>query len=175
MFVSVNEPENFNWHDAVIEGVKCENGKMIWMVDALNVTAENSQNSGDIDLCANTATATFENFSVEKIEYYGYTVSSHEGDVEVPGRNLSREEISEFVDHMIHSANEKTERQILSQESRTDGGKLYISMEIDIMYDGENDGIICMNIKCDKLTVEWDGFVGKAWYWDWDKKYGSQT
>ena len=72
MFMSTNEPENFSWHDAEIKSVYCENRKMIWKVDALNVLTSNSQNSEDIDLCASTATVVFENYFIENIKRYGF-------------------------------------------------------------------------------------------------------
>ena len=71
MFMSTNEPENFNWHDAEIKSVYCENKKMIWEVDALNVLTFNSENLEGIDLRASTATVVFENYFIENIKRYG--------------------------------------------------------------------------------------------------------
>ena len=164
MFMSTNEPENFSWHDAEIKSVYCENRKMIWKVDALNVLTSNSQNSEDIDLCASTATVVFENYFIENIKRYGFKKYQGKNVIEEqPDKMLSRQEILVLLDEMIHDTDDRFVRYIYGIESSIDEKKLCISVDIDLMTDVDE---VCMDIQCDKFIVKWDSFEGKAWYWD---------
>lgn len=164
MFISTNEPENFSWHDAEIESVYCENQKMIWKVNALNVLTSNSQNSEGIDLCTSTATVIFENYSIEDIMRYGFKKYQGRNLIEeLPDKMLSHQERQVLLDEMIHDTNDKFIGYIYGIKSSTDKKRLYIGVDIDLMTD---IGEVCMDIKCDKFIVEWERFEGKAWYWD---------
>ena len=159
MFISTNEPENFNWHDAEIISVYCESQKMIWKVNALNVLTSNSQNLEGIDLCASTATVVFENYFIENIKRYRFKKYQGKKVIEEqPDKMLSRQEILALLNEIIHNTDDRFIRYIYGMESSTDVKKFDISINIDLM--------VCMGIKCDKFIVEWDRFEGKAWYLD---------
>lgn len=160
MFMSVNEPEHFSWHDAAIKSMDCENRELIWKVDALNVLASNSQNSGDIDLCASTATVLFENYSIEHVKRYGFKAYQG-GDLieEQPDKVLTRQEISAWLDKMTHDPGDRLIGYIVGMESGVDGRRFRFSMDIS-----DKEGVLCVDMTSDKFTVTWDGFKGKAWY-----------
>ena len=163
MFISTNEPENFNWHDAEIKSVYCENQKMIWKVDTLNVLTSNSQNSEGIDLRASIATVIFENYSIEDVLRYGF--KKYQGGKlieELPDKMLSHQEIKVLLDKMIHDTDDRFIR-IHGIKRRTNKKRLCISADIDLTTDID---VVCMDIKCDKFIVEWDRFESKAWYGD---------
>lgn len=158
MFVSINEPEHFSWHDAEIKRISCQNQDMLWTVELLNVLTSNSQHSGDIDLCASTAMVIFENYSIESVKRYGF--KSYQGGIlieEQPDKMLSRQEISALLKEMIHDIDNQYISYIYWLDSSTDGKKIHLSIDVDD---------VCIEITCDKFIVKWDGFEGKAWYWD---------
>nr|WP_300788574.1 hypothetical protein [uncultured Acetatifactor sp.] len=152
MFMSTNEPENFNWHDAEIKSVDCENKKMTWKVDALNVLTSNSQNSEGIDLCASTATVVFENYFIENIKRYGFKKYQDNNLIEEqPDKMLSYQEVLVLLDEMIHDTDDRFIRYIHGIESSIDEKKLCISVDIELMAD---DDVVCMDIRCISLSKD---------------------
>lgn len=169
MFVSKNEPHNFSWHDAEIKRVRYDNEDMIWKVHALNVLSSNSQNPNEFDCCISTADVVFTKYNIKSIKQYGFKKYQYGKLIEEqPDRVLSLEDISKLLDEIAIDTNEMYIRYIYSVESYMDGLGMHISCDVDLMTG--DDSNVCFEILCDELTVKWDEFLGKPWYYSRKEK-----
>lgn len=164
MYVSQNEPDNFNWHDAEIKKISYEDEDMIWKVDALNVLSSNSQNQKEFDCCISRADVVFKKYSIKSIKKYGFKEYQY-GKLleEQPDKVFSPEEIAKLLAELSEDTNETYVRYIYAVESYMDEQGLHISCEVNLMTGEAGD--VCCEILCDELIVKWDEFLGKPWYY----------
>lgn len=73
-YITINELNHFNFHDAELQKINLNNGNMIWQLSLVNATIQNSQNSFNEDMCIKEAEIVFENFNIEKIVFGAYKV-----------------------------------------------------------------------------------------------------
>jgi len=95
-YISVNELSSFDFHDAVIASIDLSDKDMSWTVSAVNVAAQNTQNNYDVAMCVDSAKITFEDASVEKIEFSSYTVHQRDQLIEFHEAKTAKE--SEYSD-----------------------------------------------------------------------------
>lgn len=165
-YQSTNELDCFQFHDAQIKKIELTDINMIWLVSAINAMTTNSQNNNKKDMCVSEATITFENPTIEKIEYGAYKVYDS-------NRTLIKS---------VDAKTEKPEEYANILEESTNSFCYIYSMDKYIKQ-ADNTYRACFNIDGDagsfyitftfsKAVVEWNEYDGEAWYEHpkWKKK-----
>lgn len=165
MVLSVDELSCFAFHDATLEAIEFQEGKMKWRLDGLNVTTENSQNNFPKDMCINKAEITFEAVKIIGITFGAY--DTYGANRVLIQSVMAREASPDEFDHIL--------KQTLESYC------FIYSMEM-VQADSEQRFAACFNIdggagnydltfEFAKSIVEWDEFYGEAWYEDkkWKK------
>ena len=157
-YKSVNELDNFQFHDAQIKNILLTDTEMMWDVSAINATTQNTQNDHPKDMCIENATMKFENVCIKNLVFGAYTV--HDSD-----NNLI-----ESVDATTAMPEEYTE--ILTESTNS---YCFIYGMDELQQNPDNTYSVCFNIdggagnyyltfSFSLSTIEWDKFSGEAWY-----------
>jgi len=165
-YITIDELNHFEYHDAEIKKIDFSNGNMIWHLSAVNATKENSQNSFDKDMCIKDAEIVFEHFNLVKIVFNAYKVYD------------SNNVLIESVEAKI--ANPDEYNAILNNTLLS---YCYISSMEELPMNEDKEYQICFDIdggaggyyltlSYSKSIAQWDEYSGKAWYEDekWKKK-----
>lgn len=157
-FVSINELDCFQFHDAEITEIKLINNRMLWKVSAINTMMTNTQNNNLKNMCIESALMTFEDILIEKLEFWAYKTydSSNNLIKSVAATCAMPEEYEEILSKStssycyIYSMNE-----LLNIADK----KYRVSFDID-----GGAGDYCLTFTFSRSTVEWNNFSGEAWY-----------
>jgi len=158
LYSTINELDNFQFHDAEIKEITLTDSDMTWSVSAINATTSNSQNVSSKDMCVSLATITFENPRIDSIAFTAYTV--HDAN-----NNLIKDVKSVFAKPEEYNS-------ILSESTNCYCfiyGMVILLKVKDVGY------LVCFNIDggsgnfyltftFSKAIVQWDEYSGEAWY-----------
>jgi hypothetical protein len=151
IYISNNEIETFHFHDSFFADIKFSDNQLIWTIKELNVDPDNSQNSFQDPMEIENAVVTFKDYKITHLKTETGThkdcngVVLHENEVVVYDENNYKQEILElFPDSIIY------ECCVINENSCRFHINAGIFVEIIIEYSD--------------LTIEWDNFIGKAWY-----------
>jgi len=155
-YESVNELSTFDFHDAYINKIDFLNGQMIWEVENINATTQNSQNNFEDDMCIKNALVIFEDIKIDEFLYGGY--SKYDG----KGNLLEKKEVETIT-------NQEKCREVLKNMPMMPmmisdvSPPLYVSD--DGQYKTKFNLLDCnLPISFSKAIIKWDDFNGKAWY-----------
>lgn len=163
-YTSVNEPNEFSFHDACIENIRIDGGDMIWTVEAANAAKSNSQNSHDTDMCIESAEVVFKNYHVNSMHYSAYT--KYVGNVmqEISENWVDQKEAAEYTANLIGKG-QIGEIYSLSGYNSSGGSMIETEIWINSSFCNEdNMRVPCLRIFCTDFIVCWDNFDGAAWY-----------
>lgn len=165
-YTSVNEPNEFSFHDACIKKIRIEGSDMIWTVEAVNAAKSNSQNSYDTDMCIESAEVIFKNYRIDSVVYLAYKTYLGGAKREIPEKRLTEKEITEYVEKLI---DEGCTDEIYSLNGYNSGSGFVI--EIEVITANNQYVLPCFRISCTDFIVRWDNFDGAAWYEseEWEK------
>ena len=158
LFISTNELDCFQFHDATIKEITLADNTMAWKVLDINAMTTNTQNNNEKDMCIKEATMFFDEILIGKIEFGAY--ATYDSD-----RNL------------IQSVGARTERaeeydKILRES--TDKFCFIYGMDGFVKLEDERYRV-CFNIDCgvgnyyltfsfSESIVKWAEYSGEAWY-----------
>ena len=167
-YVSIDELEHFEYHDAEVVNIELEDQSMIWITKWINATKENTQNSFQIDMCVAEAKVIFETVAIKRIIFgeYGIFNANHEYiQLEKP-REANP---SEFATILNDSLSKYCRIHGMGMEKAPADGKHKYSVTFTI--DG-GAGVFDILLDFDRAVISWNEFNGKAWYEDekWKKK-----
>lgn len=154
-FISVNELDSFEFHDAVFTCVELTYTDMIWTLDAVNVTTKNSQNNSACDMQADSMKVTFYNSKITHIELWGYETHDCNGNIidQQPNTVVYQKDFKKYILKIV------SEQGCLFAGSKIEGESLSYSFDVNL-----NAEIFTMDISYSKAIAECDNFEGKAWY-----------
>ena len=160
-YTSVNEPNEFSFHDAFIKKIRIEGSDMIWTVEAANAEKSNSQNDHDTAMCIESAEVIFKNYRITSLVSTAYKTYSDGTEREVPEKWLTEKELAEYIAKFIDEDHPGT---IFS----LDRWNSFSGHMIEIVAEFENVEIDypVFRIFCTDFIVCWDNFDGTAWYED---------
>ena len=162
-YLSVNEPNNFSFHDAVINKVRVEDNDMIWTVEAANAEKTNSQNPYDKAMCIDSAEVVFKNFHIDSIVAPEYKTVHNGSEYITPEKILTGSEIKDLID-LILQEEEFGYIYSLNGVKSDDGFTIEIMLCPYREISPFNGMFYDITIACDEFTVGWDNFDGAAWY-----------
>ena len=65
MIISVNELNNFSWHDAEIVNICCENADMIWKINELRILKSDLQQAEKYAFSGGSVEIVFKNYRIK--------------------------------------------------------------------------------------------------------------
>lgn len=80
-YISINELDTFEFHDAVFTSAELTDTDMIWTLKAVNVTTKNTQNNHNDDMQADSTKITFFNYEITRLELYGSSIYDSAGNL----------------------------------------------------------------------------------------------
>ena len=148
MYNSINQLDQFEYHDAHIENIKIDGTTMIWQLQELNIKATAPENCKDIDLCIKEAFITFDNCTIESV----ITAECIKMEQRIPSRLVSKNEYKTALNscHTIFN---------MEECEKTDS---FYRATFDLLASGYDDYIITLNFN--QASVVWDTYSGPAWY-----------
>lgn len=163
VYISRDELETFQFHDARLKEVRFTPEGIVWTVSDLNATTENSQNSSSTDLCMDTTRLAFEKGVITEMVTVAFQTFSVEDKLiaDDPVRTMEPPCFSQ-----VFSARANRSIYIQSLESLVEIPGGYAAQ---FLLDFGPD-LINTTIQFQSVRVEWDGFCGPAWYVGWPPK-----
>lgn len=158
MYQSTNELDCFKFHDAEVKEIKLTKTDMIWLVSKINAMTTNTQNNNEKDMCVGDATMTFENLTIEKIEYGAYEVyDSKRILIKSVGAKIEKPE--EYANVLAESTSSYC--YIFGMDEFTKLGDNFYRACFHI-----NGGVgsIYITFTFSKAIVTWNEYRGEAWY-----------
>ena len=158
----VDRLEDFEFHDARLRANRLDSDRLEASVQYLNLHQDAAQNPFEQDMELGSASLTMEGFSVLCYEPARYGKMDADGVIRPVGP---------LVQYRGAEAWQKL-RDVLRKELTI----LWLGREEDGSYYLEGQGeldyleIFSLSFTCEKATIAWDDFVGKAWYVDFGKK-----
>ncbi len=157
-YVSVDELDRFQFHDAQLRDISFEQDAMIWEVSAINATTDNTQNAFPTDMCVKEAKMVFVNVQISQIIFAAYKVFDSNR-VLLQSVEASEADPADYID--------------ILKRTITDG-YAYLMGASQLMQDphactacfGVDGGAGCfdMTFTYTRVIVEWEEYDGKAWY-----------
>lgn len=149
--ISKNEIETFYFHDSFFTDIKFLNNELIWSLCGLSVSPDNSQSSFQDPITIGNAVVKFKDYKITyfKTETGTHTDSNgivlHENETVVYHENDYNKLIRElFPDSIIYQCS------VINENSCRFFINAGIFVEIVIEYSD--------------FIIEWDNFIGKAWF-----------
>lgn len=154
IIISVNELNNFSWHDAEIVSICCENADMIWKINELRILKSDLQKWEKPSFSGGSTEIVFKNYRIKSILQHGFKKYQGERLIEEQqDKPLSDAEIAELIDEII-STLASIDEYILyidKAEGSTDGAQICVKFDVDTMLEYDN---VSIEIVCDELIIE---------------------
>ena len=162
-YMTVNELQNFNYHDAQLKAMDWRGRDFVWLSDRINASTENSQNSYPTDMCIDSAEIVFKDACIESIVFSGYKtygaggalLKSVEAETAAPHEydNILKKTLapSNFIYCMEEKSYVKVKDDRFSASFNIGGGD-FVGMGYVI------------TISFSEAIVSWDKFSGETWY-----------
>ena len=154
-YTSENELDHFNFHDAIFKDVTFLDSDMVWTLEEVSVTTDNSQCNHECDMKASTMHITFYNY---KINMFATIASKHidrQGKLikEIPSKVVPKETyettLPGLIDlYMYLNHGNTVQSKVPTHHFEIGTGGPYYDIEISYY----------------KAVAEWDTYEGKAWY-----------
>lgn len=159
-YVSIDELNNFSFHDGELKNIDFVNETMKWQVSGINATVKNLQNSFEKDMCTEDAEMIFENVEIKKIVFCGYKTFDSNNNLikEVDDRIASPDE---YIEILSHTADDYCYIFSMDELSKIDNETYIVCFNLD-----SGVGNYYLTLSFSKSIVEWDEFYGIAWYED---------
>lgn len=153
-YVSKNEPSNFRYDDCVINEVKWKGNTLSFLVEALIVKANNSQNTNFTESYAGDTRIAFDNAKITKIIKEGYK------------KYDANDNLLEAIEDKEVSADEV--------ELCDFGGQYLISLQqidtklysVEVEYADEDPSVITdvyeLTIEADSVIATWDRYMNRV-------------
>lgn len=150
-FISENSLNDFEFHDAYISSATFSDGVLTIFAEHMNIHKNTPQNSGAVDMEIKSAKIVFDSFSCTRLEPWKVCITDKNGNqyVKDTGAPLYEEKAQERLLSELEGAT--------VYSLGTDGNNLYY-IECGI------DDTFTAYFSFEAVTVEWDEYLGKAWY-----------
>lgn len=150
---SVNQLDNFEFHDADFTLIKFDNDELTVSVKNLNIHKNTVQNPSEYDMEIEYAKIVFKGFRVHSFEL---------------GRTWKRDANGNTYsdDPVIIYEGKKAEDKIM-QELQNQVWVYYLGKENNFLYCIEGSGIeplFTVQFSFESVIIEWDNYLKKAWY-----------
>jgi hypothetical protein len=157
-YKAINEITHFSYHDAVIMSFTIKGNTMQWIVDDVNATTENSQNTLTEDMRILRCNIEFEDVQVDEIIFSAWSQFDEKWNLKKsePARNVDPSEFTTILEETMKSW---CRIQDLSVLPETNDRRYRISICLD-----GHVGIYNLNISYRTFIAQWDEYSGKAWY-----------
>ena len=157
-YKSTNELDCFQFHDAWIKEIKLTNNHMIWTASAINAMTTNTQNSSTKDMCVECAMMTFENISIERLEFGAYEMYDFNKTlIKSVEARIAKEE--EYADILTETTSSYCYIYGMDKLEKVDDKQYHACFNID-----GGAGNYYLTFTFTKSIVEWENFSGEAWY-----------
>lgn len=160
---SMDELEAFAFHDGEIRSVQRDGDDLIFQVEGINATTENSQNTAACDLCIDQARMLFSNAELTAIRVFVEAKRPTPNNVvmELSPPLPDRDTYWDILQEAIGT----TGAIILSMEDlQTYNGKTAVTF----LLEGASD-VFQLTILYNQVQIDWNDFSGPAWYVNWSK------
>lgn len=150
---AVNQLDCFEFHDTVFTFVRFDNDELVVSAKHLNIHKSTEQNTSDYDLEIDCAKIVFKGLQTHSFE------PSREWKIDEKGNSYTNDPL------IIFKGQEAEDK--LMQEIRNGIKIYYFGRDGDSQYCIEGCGIdpfFTTKFSFDSVTVEWDGYLKKAWY-----------
>ncbi len=157
-YTSVNEPNEFSFHDAYIEKIRVEGNDMIWTVESPNVSKFSSQNEYDKAMCIDLSEVIFKNYRIVSVIDAAHKRYSCGDLLDVPEKRLTENETADFLTKFI--SEDIGYVYSLERFNSVDGHMI----ETLIYFANDVYKFPVLKIFCTDFIVSWDNFDGEAWF-----------
>lgn len=159
VYQSTNELDCFQFHDATIREIKLIDTNMIWLVAAINAMTTNTQNDNEKDMCVSEAIITFENITIEKIEYGAYKVYDSNSTL-IKSVDAKTEKLEKYASVLKESTSSYCYIYGMDEYTKLEDNTTYRAC---FNIDG-GAGSFYITFTFSKAVVEWNEYDGEAWY-----------
>lgn len=157
-YISVDELDAFQFHDARLESIRAEGQDLVWDVADLNVIQRNSQNPDGPDQCVD-AVLRFGMGEITDLTFPSYQLSTRKvKNVTVPEKKVLPRQFGDVLKTQLTESCYIVE---LEEAVKTDSG-----YSARFLVDGPS-GWLLISLRFRSVTVTWDRFKGPAWYVNW--------
>lgn len=157
-YISVDELNTFQFHDARLEGIKTEGQDLVWNVADLNVIQGNSQNPDGPDQCVD-AVIQFAAGQITELIFPAYQQSTSKAkNVTFPEKKVPPQQFGDVLNTLVSGS-----CYILKLEELR---KVPEGYSARFLVDGPLNWLTITVCFC-SVTVTWDRFMGPAWYVNW--------
>ena len=170
-YVSIDELEHFEFHDAEVVSIELKDQCMIWIAKRINATKENTQNHYPADMCVAESEIVFESVEIKGITFLGYKVFNAEHVLihhEKP-QEANPDEFASILNDSLSQYCQYCRIHGMGMEQAPEDGKHKYSATFTI---DAGTRVFDILLDFDRAVISWNEFNGKAWYEDdkWEKK-----
>jgi hypothetical protein len=157
-YISENELDSFNFHDAVIKNISINETIMSWVINQLNVSISNSQNNCECDMEANELTLVFKDFEITYMKSLGYENYNENGNLleEIQDNDI---DCPEYINILNEFSESHGRIQGADSNCLKAGNPFSYSFDVDLA-----TIIYRVDISFKSVLTIWDDYTGKAWY-----------
>lgn len=150
-YSSLNNLQDFEFHDAFMELISYQNDKLVLSVKHLNIHKATKQNNSDTDMEIALAQITFEGFSVKSFE---------------PAKQFKADENSTADDSVILLEGKEAEQRLIAELQQ--GVAVYefgvFDNELYYINAGGVEPWFASQFLFESVIIQWDNYCKKAWY-----------
>lgn len=157
-YIAINELNHFEFHDAELQKIDCNDENMRWQLSSVNATMQNSQNNLGKDMCIKEAEILFENIQIEEIVFAAYKVYDSNY-VLIKSVGAKTANLDEYNDILKNTLSSYCYIYSFEELNKVDGKTHIVCINID-----GGAGIYYLTISFTKSIVQWNEYSGKAWY-----------
>lgn len=159
-FQSVNEIEQFNFDDCQVFNIEISENNISMELEALIVRRNNSQNTNYTESYAGTTTVRFQTGKLLKVMKDGYKYYNADEVLinEIPDRELSQEEIGEFI------KNSNGAYLYFMDKDKEEDGKFYYTIGIEFIDKEENTmaDSYSLSVSFEKAVFNWERYMNRV-------------
>lgn len=159
-YIAINELNHFEFHDAQLQKIDCNDVNMRWQLSVVNATIQNSQNNFDKDMCIKEAEILFENVQIEEIVFAAYKVYDS-NEVLIESVEAKTANLNEYNDILRNTLSSYCYIYSMKELPKVDGKTHIVCFNID-----GGAGNYYLTLSFTKSIVQWNKYNGKAWYED---------
>ena len=165
-YLSMNELDHFQFHDAEIEKMILIDNQMTWEVSDVNAITSNTQNDFPKDMCIKNAVMEFEDVCIISLVYSAYDVYGPEKKL-IKSVEAIPAKPDEYNDILRQSSDNYCYMQGMESLLKIGDEKYQACFLIDNV-----DDMYYLTFTFSKSTISWDEYSGEAWYEHpkWHKK-----
>lgn len=158
-YISVDELDAFQFHDARLESIRVEGSDLVWDVADLNVIQGTSQNPDGPDQCVD-ALIRFDTGYISELVFPSYRQSTNGvKNVTVPEKKVPPRQFGDILKTLLFGPCFIME---LEEVVKTADG-----YSARFLVDGSAPDWLLITLRFRSVTVTWDRFEGPAWYVNW--------